>query len=572
MAGAKKAKTPSKRTGQERKASTNKGRVKKAKSKTKKVVSNGQKQCPAKKVKAERAVKKTKAKIKPAKSENAARKSAVKAVNAKSAKAAKLKKTTPLNIVFVASEAAPFVKTGGLADVVGSLPMRLKERGHNVIVFLPEYLQIHEANFNLRDTGVVFSCPVGSDWLGVSVSKAEYQGLEFFFIKYPPYFMRPGLYGEGGDYEDNLERFALFSKAVIEALARIGFKPDIIHCNDWHTGLIPVFLKAFYKDSEFFSKAKTIFSIHNIAYQGVFGVDKFHLLGLDWSYFTHQALEFYGKINLLKAGIVFADKVSTVSPGFAREIQTPDYGYGLDGVIRSRKHDLAGILNGIDEREWDPWNDTYIADKFGLKNGKAYLKGKSLCKVELLKHCKLKGSERPLFGVVSRLSGQKGIDILVEAFTDLLGVYDISLVLLGIGEQYYEQAVMNLQQKFTGKMKAFIKFDNELAHKIYAGSDFFLMPSKYEPCGISQMISMKYAAIPIVRACGGLKDTVTEDVGFLFDGISPARLKSTVEKAINLYYNGKKALIGMRKKAMARDFSWEASAKEYEAFYLRALK
>ncbi len=526
-------------------------------------------------VKEKKVVKPAKAKTDKKKSvsvkRSTAKKSSVKKTVVKAAKKV-VRRKKPLNIAFMASEAIPFVKTGGLADVMGSLPLALKEMGHNVVVFIPEYLSIHEGNFNLQDTGVRFSCPVGSNWLDVSLSKYEYNGLDFYFVKYPPYFMRSGIYGENGDYEDNLERFTLFSKACIEGLVRIGFRPDIIHANDWHTGLVPVFLKAFYAQSSFFENTKTVFSIHNIAYQGVFGVDKFHLLGLDWSYFSHQALEFYGKINLLKAGIVFSDKITTVSPQFAKEIQTPDFGYGLDGVLRNRKDDLCGILNGIDQSEWDPWNDEYIIEKFGIMSGKAYTKGKALCKADLCKECSFDSAEAPIIGMVSRLSEQKGIDLFLDTLNGIMQSLSVNIVILGTGDHYYEQALMGIAPSFSGRLKAVIRFDNVLAHKIYAGADLFLMPSRYEPCGLSQMIAMRYGAIPIVRACGGLKDTVKEDIGFLFSEYSPKELKSAVEKAVNLYYNGKKGFNDRRKKAMAQDFSWASSAKEYDRLYRVALK
>ncbi len=476
-----------------------------------------------------------------------------------------------MKIAFVASEAVPLVKVGGLADVVGALPKALSELGLSSVVILPAYSVIDREAFNLRDTGIKISSPIGSHWLEASVEETEIGPVKYYLVRYDPFFAREGIYGtSSGDYPDNLERYAFFSKVALELLKRLDYRPDVIHCNDWQTGLLPLFKQAFYSEDPFYSSTKVVFAIHNIAYQGLFPVEKFYLLGLDWSYFTYQGIEFYGKGNCLKAGIVYADKVVTVSPRYAKEIQTPEYGWGLDGVLRTHKAKLEGIINGIDYDYWNPWIDPYLPDKFGVRANRCFLKGKAVNKVRLLEELGLKAVD-VLAVFVGRLVEQKGIDVLVSAFQELLPREKVGLVILGRGEARFEAMVSDLAGRFPDKVRSFVEFNEPLAHRLYGGADVVVVPSRYEPCGLTQMIGMRYGALPVARRTGGLVDTIPEDVGFLFDKATGADLLSSLESALEVFRDAD----GWRervKRAMKLDFSWSRSAREYKRMYERLLK
>ncbi len=477
---------------------------------------------------------------------------------------------TPLKVVFVASEAVPLVKVGGLADVVGSLPKALRRRGVDVLVILPEYRAVKNSGWDVKETGIKVSSPIGSSWLEANIDSVEVDGVPFFLVRHDPYFDREGVYGENGeDYPDNLERYAFFNKITLELLKRLDYKPDVIHCNDWQTGLIPVFKDAFYSSDPFYEGVKTVFGLHNLAYQGLFPVEKFYLLGLDWSYFTYQGIEFYGRVNCLKAGLMYSDVIVTVSPRYAKEIQTPEYGWGLDGVLRSRRDKLFGILNGIDYEYWDPWKDPFIFEKFGMRGNKAYLKGKLVNKVRLLESegLKVEDGQRPLVSIVSRLVHQKGIDLAVDAVSHLLESGRLYFVVLGRGEPGLEQKLVHLQEKFPESVRVHLEFNEALAHQLYAGSDLILIPSRFEPCGLTQMIAMRYGTIPVVRRTGGLADTVDENVGFLFDKPETDELLSTLDVALNAV--GGKDWNKRIKLAMSKDFSWDRSAEEYLKLYSR---
>lgn len=481
-----------------------------------------------------------------------------------------IKRRKKLKVAFVSPEALPLVKVGGLADVIGSLPVALSHLGVESIVVLPEYRMIRNGNWDIKDTGIRISSPVGSDWLEAKIDLVEVDPIKYYLVRYDPFFDRKGIYGEEGDYPDNLERFSFFSKVVLELFKRIDFVPDIIHCNDWQTGLVPVFLQAFYGSDPFYSNSKVVFGLHNLAYQGLFPVEKFYLLGLDWSYFTYQGIEFYGKVNCLKAALVYSDAIVVVSPRYAQEIQTPEYGWGLDGVLRAQKNKLYGILNGIDYEYWNPWTDAFIYEKYGVRAGKVFLKGKLVNKTRLLEEeCLGVDPNVMLIGFISRLVHQKGVDIAVDAIRKAFsnGLKDkVYFVALGEGDKEYEEALLSLAREFPENVRVHLEFNESLAHKIYAGADCILVPSRFEPCGLTQMIAMRYGSIPIVRRTGGLADTVSEDVGFLFDRPDGNELLSTIERALDVFVQQKEWQERV-KRAMKEDFSWNKNAESYRKLY-----
>lgn len=476
-----------------------------------------------------------------------------------------------LKILFAASEVTPFAKTGGLADVAGSLPAALARLGHQVITVMPYYRSVGEASFNLKLYDKSLSAPFKGYHLDARIHTAGLgRNTQAYFIERDEFFDRSGLYGTpSGDYFDNPERFIFFSRSAIELTKLIGFQPDIIHCHDWQTSLIPVYLKSLYADDPVFQSTKSVFTIHNLAYQGIFPAEMMKVSELPLELFAMKGLEYYGKMNFMKGGIVFSDVITTVSEKYALEIQTPEYGYGLEGVLRERRAQVHGILNGVDYKAWDPKTDPHIAANFDSHN----LSGKKACKQDLAKIYGLKEtSGAPVIGIVSRLAGQKGFDILEEAMDELLKL-DLHLVLLGTGDAKYEKQFDALGKKHAGRLGVKIAFDNVLAHKIEAGSDMFLMPSKYEPCGLNQMYSLKYGTIPIVRATGGLDDTIQkfdartgEGNGFKFTDYSSSALLGEVKRARELYDDSANWL-KLIKNAMQMDFSWKRSALKYDGIY-----
>ncbi len=458
-----------------------------------------------------------------------------------------------LKILLVSSEVVPFAKTGGLADVAGSLPLALEKLGVDVRVAMPKYSRIK-----------------------IEEDAATMDGkVKVYFIKNDKYFDRPELYGsKGGDYSDNLERFAFFSKEVLVRIKREGFKPDVIHCNDWQSALIPAYLKTIYKDDPFFDNTRVLFTINNMAYQGIFPKEEFPKTGLDWSYFDINYLEYYDKVNLMKAGLVFADIISTVSPTYAKEIQTKEFGCGLEGLIRSRRNALVGIMNGIDYDIWNPARDKSIFKNYTEKS----LLGKEVNKVGLQREVGLKGDrDIPFIGIVTRLAGQKGMDLLADIIDDILRL-KVQFILLGTGEDKYHGLFQKISRKHKKKVSVNLKFDAVLANKIYAASDMFLIPSRYEPCGLGQMISFKYGTIPVVRQTGGLRDSVREfdsktgkGDGFTFKEYESKKFLSAIKKAIGVYK--KKSLwTKLVRKVMRYYFSWTRSAREYMNLYNRMLK
>lgn len=461
----------------------------------------------------------------------------------------------PISILLVSAEAVPYAKVGGLADVAGTLPRILKKLGMNVSLVLPRYKKINPEALKLRKAGSSFSVSLGGKTQGINVYEGE-KGV--YFLDNPAHFDRDNVYGEPDDFQ----RFVLFSKAVVKLPEAIGKTFNIFHCNDWQTAVVPLYLKQQGTD------AKSVFTIHNLGYQGVFPKKAFSLLDLPDSFLSEEGLEFYGKVNLMKAGILFSDAVNTVSPAYAEEIQTKAYGEKMDGLLRSRKAKLSGILNGIDYEEWNPATDSCLASNFS----KAVPESKVKNKEELLKECLLPAGKEPLCGMVSRLASQKGFAILAKALEQIMSL-DIKMVILGTGEPELESRFLEFEKKYAKKLKLFKKFDNTLAHKIYAASDFFLMPSRYEPCGLGQMIALRYGTIPLVRKTGGLSDTIKEfdegagtGNGFLFEGYKPSSLVKMVKKALTVYE--KKPVWGrLVKNAMSCDFSWEVSAQKYVELY-----
>jgi starch synthase len=480
-----------------------------------------------------------------------------------------------MKILMVSSEIFPLAKTGGLADVVGSLSPALSRLGVGVTLGMPAYRSILESAVRLENTGLEIEVPMGSRQEKAAVLETELQeGLPVYLIRADRYFSREGFYGTPqGEYPDNAERFVFFSKATLD-LARKTAPWDLIHCHDWQTALIPVAKRIHPHLYPEIHDSKTLLTIHNLGYQGVFPPSEWELLNLDWHYFSSRYLEFYGKVNLLKGGALFSDALTTVSKKYADEIKTPEYGCGLDGVMREREKDLYGILNGADYREWNPETDPHIKRNYTSKD----LGGKASCKQDLqeIYGLPLEGSV-PLFGIVSRLVDQKGWDILVEVMEELMHL-DLQLVVLGAGEQRYQEFLARLPAAHPEKIGAKIGYDNVLAHKIEAGADMFLMPSLYEPCGLNQIYSLKYGTIPVVRATGGLDDTVSDynpltgrGNGFKFSAYSGPTLLETVKRAIAVYSHAK-AWRRLMANAMASDFSWETSAAEYLALYQRLVK
>ncbi|MBF0321234.1 MAG: glycogen synthase GlgA [Nitrospirae bacterium] len=486
---------------------------------------------------------------------------------------------TKLKILMVASEATPYVKEGGLADVTGALSAALSFIGHDVRVVLPLYFQIDPKEFNLIECKETLSVPMGViGTVGASIMEGKMPGTKVtvYFIENEYFFGRPGgLYStvDGEGYMDNDNRFTFFSRAAIELCRALNFKPDCIHVNDWHTAAIPVFLNISYKDDPIVGNCATLLTIHNMQHQGEFYEGLMDVLDIGWEHFHYLELERDGKTNLLKGGIYHSTLINTVSESYVREIQTPEFGINLDGVLRDRSADLYGIINGVDYDTWNPETDLLIAKNYSVDN----LAGKALCKADLQRSFGLyERPDVPVIGLVTRLVKQKGIDVLAEAIYGILE-HDVQIVLLGTGEVWAHFFFGDMPNQYKGKFGCYIGYDNTLAHKIEAGSDFFLMPSRFEPCGLNQMYSMRYGTIPIVRAIGGLNDTVENlneadntGTGFKSYDLTADALRNTTLWAINIYYNRKDLMDGLIQRTMNKRFTWDAAAKQYEKLYLKA--
>jgi starch synthase len=481
-----------------------------------------------------------------------------------------------MHIAFAASECVPFSKTGGLADVVGALPRALAALGHQVSVYVPRYRQT-----KLTDPETVvrsITIPFDDKYRFCSVVTAGASaGVRFYFVDYPPYFDRDGLYGTvAGDYPDNAERFAMFSRAVLEASKVLGV-PQVFHCHDWQSALVPVMLRTLYSEDPAFRDVATVFTIHNMGYQGLFPPDTLPLLMLPWDLLAMSKMEFFGQVNFLKGALVFSDFVTTVSKKYSHEIQTSEYGFGLEGVLHDRAATVTGILNGVDYDEWSPQRDKLIAANYSSQD----LSGKRKCKQDLLNAFGITNADArvdtkvPVIGIVSRFAAQKGFDLIAQIM-DRLAREEMIMVVLGSGDKLYEEMFQRLQKQFPNKIAAKVAFDNALAHKVEAGADMFLMPSRYEPCGLNQIYSLKYGTVPIVRATGGLDDTIEpwdartgKGTGFKFHDYTGEALLATVKQAL-LAYQDPSSWQTLMRNGMGRDFSWGASAREYGKVYERA--
>ncbi len=473
-------------------------------------------------------------------------------------------------ILMCASEVAPFAKSGGLGDVLGALPQALAKSGHDVRVVLPKYGCVPQEYQEQMEFLFFIYIPLGWRRKYCGVFRLIRDGVTYYFVDNEYYFGDPYLYKW-----NDLERFAFYDKACLEILRGLEFKPDIIHCHDWQAGMIPVLLNAYYIRDEFYQGIKTVFTIHNLRYQGVYSMDVVaDFFSLDNSFFTADKLEFHGCANLLKGGIVYSDYVTTVSPTYAGEIQTPEGGERLNGLLAARGQSLFGIINGIDTQVYNPKADAYIFENFDLRN---LVNKKKENKIRLQEQLGLPvDGEKAMIGIVSRLVDQKGFDLIAEAMEELMEL-DIQLVVLGTGDEKYEELFRHNAWAHPEKVSANITFSNELAHKIYAGCDLFLMPSMFEPCGLSQMIAMAYGTIPIVRETGGLKDSVVpfneftgEGTGFSFGDYSAKEMMQVVRLALR-FFGEKETWVPLMKRAMKEDFSWTNSAEQYSKMYAQLL-
>ena len=487
-----------------------------------------------------------------------------------------------LSVALVSTEVVPYSKVGGLGDVVGSLPDKLEELGCRVVIFTPLYKSIDKKRFGarqVRDAGVLEAEVAGrKEKFRVYHAVKPGTSIDVFFIDHKGFYGREGIYTKktGEAFEDEDERTIFLNRAVLAAMSALKIKPDVVHCNDFHTGLIPAYMKLDETVKAYFQKSSSVFSIHNLAYQGLFGREFMKKAGFDDSLFYPMSpFEFYGKVNVMKIAISYADVISTVSRTYAKEISSsPEYGYGLEGILRARKKELIGVLNGIDIEAWNPATDELIPFNYDADN----IEGKAKNRIELLKDYSLPPKTKaPVIGMVSRLVDQKGFDILAEAFPELMKM-NLKLVILGTGLKKYHDLYSKLAGKYYRKFGLKLEFNNGLAHLIEAGSDFFLMPSRYEPCGLNQMYSLRYGTIPIVRETGGLKDTIRDiglspkrGNGFSFKEYSSDELVEAVRRAVE-FYSDKKKMSDVVSRIMREDHSWKQSAAEYIKVYEYSLK
>jgi starch synthase len=493
-----------------------------------------------------------------------------------------------MKVLLAASEVVGFAKTGGLADVAGSLPRALSRRGHACAVLLPLYRAVRQGKVPITPTGHTFTVPVGTRNVAGSLWRSTLpdSNVPVYLVEQSDYFERDdagqgrGLYqftlpgGQKRDYPDNCERFVFFCRAVLEVLPLLDAWPDLLHVNDWQTGLVPVYLREVYGQDERYQRLRTLYTLHNLAYQGLFWHWDMPLTGLDWALFNYHQLEFHGHLNLLKAGIVFADLLSTVSPTYAKEIQTPYFGFGLEGVLRERRERLAGIVNGVDYRRWNPATDPRLAANYDTET--VFAK-KPLCKAALQRRYGLpQRPDVPVIGMVARLVEQKGLSLVGRVLDSVLA-QDVQFVLLGEGDAVYHRMLTDLKARHPERVGLTLAFDEPLAHQVEAGADLFLMPSQYEPSGLNQLYSLKYGTVPVVRATGGLADTITDATaeslaegtatGFSFVPFTPAALRAALERALETYRRQPDTWRQLVRTGMRQDWSWERSAAEYELLY-----
>ena len=473
-----------------------------------------------------------------------------------------------MKILFTSSECVPFVKTGGLADVVGALSPVLAAKGNDVRVILPLYSAIPEEYTNQMKHELDFEVDLGWRKQYCGIESLEYNGVIFYFVDNKYYFGRSYIYGMGGDEH---ERFGFFCRGVLNALPLLGFQPDIIHANDWQSGMIPALLRIQYGELPFFAGIRTVFTIHNLQYQGIFGIkDVQDVLALDDEYFTDDKLECYGCANFMKAGLVYADEITTVSPSYAEEIQTAYYGERMDGLLRAKRNHLSGVLNGIDVVEYDPEHDPLIPARYTVDD----LSGKAECKRALQVELGLNVEpETPIIAIISRLSNQKGLDLVDRVISEIMDE-NVQLVVLGMGDAKYVNLFSWAEQQYAGRVAARFKMDGALAHRIYAGADMFLMPSQFEPCGLSQMISLRYGTLPIVRETGGLRDTVLSyneangaGNGFSFFNYNAHDMLYVIRRAVFFYHEKQDVWQLLQRRAMTGDYSWAHSAEMYLSLY-----
>jgi len=492
-----------------------------------------------------------------------------------------------MNILLASSEVVPFAKTGGLADVCGALPGEIQRLGHNISVIMPAYSSIYQTGARIEPLDVILEIPLGKQIIEGRLLKSKLPGtgVTVYFVDHPEYFDRPQLYGElGQDYPDNSERFTFFCRSVLETIRLLDLKTDLIHCNDWQTGLIPALLRCEYHLNPIYERIVSLLTIHNMAYQGSFWHWDMLLTGLDWQFFNWQQMEHFGRLNLLKAGIAFADAINTVSPTYASEIQRPEQGCGLEGVLQHRANVLSGILNGIDTGVWNPAIDAYLPAHYsGPANGEttiseSTLEAKRICKIRLQSELQLATeANTPLIGIVGRLASQKGWSLILPVLRNWLANTDAQWVILGTGDPDYHHVLTALHRQFPHKLSVTLGFSNELAHRIEAASDIFLMPSEYEPCGLNQMYSMAYGTIPVVRRTGGLADTVVDATpetiqqktakGFVFNEFTGAAMERALSKAVRMYVEDREAWTQLMSTGMSHDWSWSASARQYCELY-----
>lgn len=484
-----------------------------------------------------------------------------------------------LNILMIASECVPYCKTGGLADVVGSLPKALKKLGHQVWVVIPKYSAVDGRRHGLQP----FHRPMGvwmgnkEEWCAVERAWME-DGLPVHFIDFSRYFGREGLYHDASynDYTDNPRRFAFLTRAALQLCIDKGFRPDVVHCHDWQTALAPAYLKVWHWNDKLLGGAASVLTIHNLAYQGVYPKSHYDYIGLQEANFTSDKFEDHGRVNFLKGGIHFADALNTVSPGYAYETRTPEGGFGLAPYLSDRGGDYVGILNGVDYAEWDPRTDKYLPARYSAMD----LTGKLICKGELQRRLGLEqNGQIPIVGVISRFAHQKGLDLLAQSIERIVTNMIVQFAVLGSGDPGLENYFSVLPEAYRGRIGCHIGYSNELAHLIEAGADFFLMPSRYEPCGLNQIYSLRYGTLPIVRATGGLNDTVDQynektgdGTGFMFWQPTAGAVHDTVGWAVSTWYDRKAHIKLMQQAAMARHFSWDDSAVEYEKLYAKAIE